>query len=69
MIGGDDRLSVLVESLRTGDVFVQLNRLPRPAQANCAPCSVRFGVYNPDTGERLHTATGDSILLPIEVSP
>ena len=69
MIGGDDRLSVLVESLRTGDVFVQLNRLPRPAQANCAPCRVRFGVYNPDTGERLRTATGDSILLPIEVSP
>ncbi len=69
MIGGDDRLSVLVESLRTGDVFVQLNWLPRPAQANCAPCRVRFGVYHPDTGERLRTATGDSILLPIEVSP
>ena len=69
MIGGDDRLSVLVESLRVGDVFLQLNRLPRPAQANCAPCRIRLGVYNPETGERLLTAAGDSTLLPVEVSP
>jgi hypothetical protein len=69
MMGNDDRLNVLVESLRPGDVFVQLNRLPRPAQATCAPCRIRVGVYNPDTGERLRTDTGDSVILPIEVSP
>ena len=69
MIGGDDRLNVLVESLRPADVFIQINRLPRPAQASCAPCRIRVGVYNPDTGERLRTATGDSLLLPDEVSP
>lgn len=69
MIGGDDRLNILVESLRPADVFIQINRLPRPAQASCTPCRIRVGVYNPDTGERLSTATGDSILLPDEVSP
>ncbi len=69
MIGGDDRLNVLISSLRPGDVFVQVNRLPRPAQADCAPCHVELGVYNPETGERLRTPAGDGVLLPIEVRP
>jgi len=69
MIGGDDRLNVLASSLRPGDVFVQVNRLPRPAQADCAPCRVRLGVYNPETGERLRAATGDHVILPVEVRP
>jgi hypothetical protein len=69
MIGGDDRLNVLVESLHPGDVFVQINRLPRPAQAACAPCRIGIGVYNPDTGERLRMLTSESLVLPIEVGP
>lgn len=69
MIGGDDRLNVLVSSLRPGDVFMQVNRLPRPAQADCSPCRVELGVYNPETGERLRTSTGDHVLLPVEVRP
>ena len=69
MIGGDDRLSVLASSLRPGDVFVQVNRLPRPAQADCAPCRVKLGVYNPETGARMSAPSGDSVLLPFEVRP
>jgi len=69
MVGGDDRLNVLVESLRPGDLVIQINRLPRPAQIECTPCRVRIGVYNSATGERLRTAEGDQMLLPIEVRP
>ena len=69
IIGNDDRLDVLVESLRPGDVFVQISRLPRPAGATCAPCRVRIGVYNSDTGQRLRTPASDNIVLPIEVRP
>jgi len=69
MIGSDDRLNVLASSLRPGDVFVQVNRLPRPAQADCAPCRVKLGVYNPETGARMSAPSGDSVLLPFEVRP
>jgi len=69
MIGSDDRLNVLASSLRSGDVFVQVNRLPRPAQADCAPCRVKLGVYNPETGARMSAPSGDSVLLPFEVRP
>jgi hypothetical protein len=66
---GDDRLSVLASSLRPGDVFVQLNRLPRSADTLCAPCRIELGLYNPVTNERLPASTGDHILLPVEVRP
>ena len=69
MIGGDDRLDVMAESLRPGDVFVQINRLPRPAGLACSPCRVEIGLYNPETGERLSTPATDRVLLPIEVKP
>jgi 4-amino-4-deoxy-L-arabinose transferase-like glycosyltransferase len=69
MLGGDDRLDVLVTTLRPGDVFVQINRLPRPAGADCSPCRVEIGLYHPATGERLRTPTADYVVLPIEVRP
>ncbi len=69
MIGGDDRLNVLVESLRPGDMFVHLHRLPRPAGIACTPCRMQIGLYNPQTGQRWRTSQADHIILPIEVRP
>ena len=69
IIGNGDRLDVLTSSLRPGDVFIQLNRLPRPADAACAPCRIELGLYNPVTNERLPASTGDHIVLPVEVTP
>ncbi len=69
IIGNGDRLDVSVASLRAGDVFIQINRLPRPADAVCAPCRIELGLYNPVTNERLPASTGDHIGLPVEVRP
>jgi len=68
-IGNGDRLDVLTSSLRPGDVFIQINRLPRPAGATCEPCRIELGLYNPVTNERLPASAGDNIVLPIEVTP
>ena len=68
VIGNGDRLDVLTSSLRSGDVFIQINRLPRPADATCAPCRIELGLYNPVTNERLPASTGDHIVLPVEVT-
>jgi hypothetical protein len=69
VIGNGDRLDVSVASLHTGDVFIQLNRLPRPTDAVCAPCRIELGLYNPVTNERLPASTGDHSVLPVEVTP
>ena len=69
VIGNGDRLDVLTSSLRSGDVSIQINRLPRPADATCAPCRIELGLYNPVTNERLPASTGDHIVLPVEVRP
>jgi len=69
VIGNGDRLDVLTSSLRSGDVFIQINQLPRPADAICAPCRIELGLYNPVTNERLPASAGDNIVLPIEVTP
>jgi hypothetical protein len=69
VIGNGDRLDVSVALLRTGDVLIQRNPLPRPADAVCAPCRIELGLYNPATNERRPASTGDHIALPIEVRP
>jgi hypothetical protein len=69
VIGNGDRLDVLASSLHPGDVFIQINRLPRPADATCAPCRIELGLYNPMTNERLPASTGDHIVLPVEATP
>jgi hypothetical protein len=69
VIGNGDRLDVSVASLRSGDVFIQRNPLPRPADAVCAPCRIELGLYNPVTNERLPMSIGDHIGLPVEMRP
>ncbi len=69
VISNGDRLDVSVASLHSGDVFIQINRLPRPADAVCAPCRIELGLYNPVTDERLPASTGDHIVLPVEMRP
>jgi len=69
VIGNGDRLDVLASSLRPGDVFIQINRLPRPVDAACAPCRIEMGLYNPVTNERLPASAGDHIVLSAEVKP
>jgi len=71
-IGGDDRFDVLASSLRPGDVFIQVSRVPRPTEpgsGSCAPCRIEIGWYDPRTNERLRTMTSDHLMLPLEVQP
>jgi len=69
LVGHGDRLNVLASSLRPGDVFAQLNPLLRPADADCAPCRIELGLYNPATNERLPASTGDHLVLPVVIEP
>lgn len=63
IITGDDGLWVDVLTLRPGDLFWQQHRLP-PAEGQAA---VRFGLYDPMTGQRILTTTGaDSWLIEIK---
>jgi hypothetical protein len=49
IVAQQDRLDVPAYGWRAGDVFVQVHRLDRPAQAK----SIALGLYQPDTGQRL----------------
>jgi hypothetical protein len=63
-LAGDDGLWVDPAALRGGDVFVQAHR---PAlAAGATPVTAVIGLYDPKTGERVLTETGeDHIRLPL----
>jgi 4-amino-4-deoxy-L-arabinose transferase-like glycosyltransferase len=62
---GDDGLWVDAETLRDGDVFLQRHYLTAPD--GTAPAAIRFGLYDPMTGERWLTIDGqDRMILELE---
>ena len=63
-LAGDDGLWVDPEMLRPGDVFRQQHRLQEPAGG--AAAIVAVGLYDPLTGQRWETETGqDAVQIPL----
>jgi hypothetical protein len=62
-LDADDGLWVDPATIWPGDVFVQHHRLVAEA---ATPAAIAFGLYDPMTGERIPTGTGqDSVELPL----
>jgi 4-amino-4-deoxy-L-arabinose transferase-like glycosyltransferase len=63
-LGGEDGLWVDPQTLHVGDVFRQQHRLPAPQAGQAAALAV--GLYDPLTGERWETETGqDAAPVPL----
>ncbi|MBK8429868.1 MAG: glycosyltransferase family 39 protein [Chloroflexi bacterium] len=61
-LAGDDGLWVDVETLQPGDLFLQRHLLPPTADPST---TLRLGLYDPVTGQRLLTETGaDGVTAP-----
>jgi hypothetical protein len=54
MVAQDDGLDISVDHWQPGDIVVQLHRLDLPA----GEYGLRFGLYNPTNGQRLHFRIG-----------
>jgi len=64
-LAGDDGLWVDPQTLHPGDRFVQLHRLPPPADLGAA--QLAFGLYDPLTGARVRTVGGaDQFIWKLE---
>jgi hypothetical protein len=64
VLAGDDRLDVDPATLRPGDEFVQWQHLETLAMlAPGAETPLQVGLYDPQTGARVRTATGDDRLV------
>lgn len=64
VLAGDDRLDVDPATLRPGDVFVQWQHLETLALlASGAEVPLQVGLYDPQTGVRVRTETGDDRLI------
>lgn len=74
LLGGDDRLDVLVDGWETGDVFYQIHRITLPGDARPETYQVELGWYDARTVNRLEVRAGgyaiaDRVLLtPVEVA-
>jgi hypothetical protein len=49
-----------------GEIIADTHSLPLPGELPDGPLSLRIGLYDPDTGQRLSTAEGDAITLPLD---
>jgi len=63
VLAGDDRLDVDPAYLRVGDTFIQLFRLSVPSEAASGALLLQVGVYDPETGARVQTESGDDRLV------
>lgn len=67
LLAGDDGLWVDPLTLHTGDVFLQRHLLSAPADSQ--PAAVVFGLYDPMSGERILTTSGDDAVRLELTSP
>jgi hypothetical protein len=69
VLAGDDRLDVDPAYLRAGDEFIQRQRLETMALlAEGVAVPLQIGLYDPQTGVRVLTTTGDDRLLLTRVT-
>jgi len=50
----------------TGEVVLDEHELVLPATLPDGPLSLRVGLYDPETGERLPAATGEFLIIPLD---
>jgi 4-amino-4-deoxy-L-arabinose transferase-like glycosyltransferase len=68
VLAGDDRLDVDPAYLRAGDEFIQLFVLSVPAELAAGEYRLQVGVYDPQTGARVLTETGEDRLVLTSVT-
>jgi 4-amino-4-deoxy-L-arabinose transferase-like glycosyltransferase len=68
VLAGDDRMDVDPATLRPGDTFVQTFEITPPTGTQAGRYDLQIGLYQPQSGMRLHTMDGGDRLLLTSLS-